>query len=41
MSFFDMRVACFWVEIWDGSISENVYLIEISHPGKFYAFITK
>jgi len=29
------------VEIWDGSISENVYLIEVSHPGKFHAFITK
>jgi len=41
MSFLDMRVAWFWVRIWDGSISENVCLIEVGDPGKFHAFITK
>ena len=36
-----MRIMWLWVLIWDGSISENVCLTEVSKPAKFHAFIMK
>ena len=39
--FSDRRITWLWVLIWDGSISENFCLIEVSKPAKFHAFIMK
>ena len=39
--FFDMRITWFWLLIWDGSISGNVCLTEVSYPAKLHAFIIK
>ena len=36
-----MRITWLWALIWDGSISENVCLTEVSKPVKFHAFIMK
>ena len=41
MPFFDMRCTWPWVLIWDGSISGNISLTEVSKPAKFHAFIIK
>ena len=41
MPFFDMRCTWLWVLIWDGSISGNISLTEVSKPAKFHAFIIK
>jgi len=38
---FDMRIPWFWKQIWHGSISGNICLIEVSNPAKFDAFIKK
>ena len=38
---FDMRIPWFWKKIWHGSISGNIYLIEVSNLDKFDAFIKK
>ena len=38
---FDMRITWFWLLIWDGSISGNACLTEVSYSAKFRAFIIK
>ena len=36
-----MRILWLWMKIWHGFISGNIFLIEISIPGKLDAFIEK
>ena len=38
---FDTRIPWFWKQIWHGSMSGNICLIEVSNPAKFDAFIKK
>jgi len=36
-----MRIPWFWKQIWHGSMSGGVCLVEVGDPAKFDAFIKK